>query len=306
MASFKDQGNEEFKKENYLKAAALYTQAIKEDPQNAVLYSNRSAALLKLNKVTKAMEDADKCISLKPDWEKGYFRKAAVLEAQDKMHEALEVYQSVVRLNGGEGASTKELSNKIRSLTKLLKIKSSSHKEDTLESVLLAAVGANAQEQQQQQLASFCRDLAAMTLDNVAESGTAFTPSLHFLPGPGAESHEEREAHIQAAHAFSNPDALGEFVVGMRAESKRLGAVAAVAVVPKAAVSFPQLWLRKPWPSSCGSKQQAGVFVQLEGTARGPAGRHIWFLPVRADKSTSPPVSLNFDDFGLLPQLLLQ
>ncbi len=36
--SLKDQGNEEFKKGGYLKAAALYTKAIKEDPSNHVLY----------------------------------------------------------------------------------------------------------------------------------------------------------------------------------------------------------------------------------------------------------------------------
>jgi Flp pilus assembly protein TadD len=37
-AQLKDQGNEEFRQGNYLKAAALYTKAIKEEPQNAVLY----------------------------------------------------------------------------------------------------------------------------------------------------------------------------------------------------------------------------------------------------------------------------
>uniref|UniRef100_M1ACQ4 Heat shock protein 70 (HSP70)-interacting protein n=1 Tax=Solanum tuberosum TaxID=4113 RepID=M1ACQ4_SOLTU len=36
--SLKDQGNEFFKAGNYLKAAALYTQAIKKDPSNATLY----------------------------------------------------------------------------------------------------------------------------------------------------------------------------------------------------------------------------------------------------------------------------
>ena len=34
--------------------------------------SNRSAALLRLKKVSKAMEDAEKVIALKPDWEKGW------------------------------------------------------------------------------------------------------------------------------------------------------------------------------------------------------------------------------------------
>lgn len=36
--SLKDQGNEFFKSGNYLKAAALYTQAIKQDPSNPTLY----------------------------------------------------------------------------------------------------------------------------------------------------------------------------------------------------------------------------------------------------------------------------
>lgn len=46
--------------------------------------SNRSAALLKLNKVQKALADAEECIKCKPTWEKGYFRKANVLEATQK------------------------------------------------------------------------------------------------------------------------------------------------------------------------------------------------------------------------------
>ena len=36
--SFKDLGNEEYKSGNWLKAAAMYTKGIKEDPDNAVLY----------------------------------------------------------------------------------------------------------------------------------------------------------------------------------------------------------------------------------------------------------------------------
>ena len=36
--TLKDQGNEEFKQGSWLKAAATYTKAIKEDPKNAVLY----------------------------------------------------------------------------------------------------------------------------------------------------------------------------------------------------------------------------------------------------------------------------
>lgn len=41
--TLKDQGNKEFKAGNWLKAAAIYTKAIKDDPENSVLY--RSAML---------------------------------------------------------------------------------------------------------------------------------------------------------------------------------------------------------------------------------------------------------------------
>lgn len=37
-AALKDEGNTHFKAGNFLKAAALYTQAIKKDPENAALY----------------------------------------------------------------------------------------------------------------------------------------------------------------------------------------------------------------------------------------------------------------------------
>ena len=84
---FKEQGNAEYKKGQYLKAAALYTKALKEAPTSAALYSNRSAALMQLNKLDKAVKDAEECILLEPEWDKGYFRKGAALEAFGKLDE---------------------------------------------------------------------------------------------------------------------------------------------------------------------------------------------------------------------------
>jgi tetratricopeptide (TPR) repeat protein len=55
--------------------------------------SNRCAALLKIAKVQKALADADKCIELRPEWEKGYFRKGSALEAISDYPSALDVYR---------------------------------------------------------------------------------------------------------------------------------------------------------------------------------------------------------------------
>ena len=49
--------------------------------------SNRSAALLQLSKTTKALADAEAAIRLRPEWEKGHWRKAAALELLERMDE---------------------------------------------------------------------------------------------------------------------------------------------------------------------------------------------------------------------------
>ena len=55
----------------------------------APIDSNRSASFLKLSKVSQALQDAEKCVELRPDWDKAHFRKAAALEANDNDDEAL-------------------------------------------------------------------------------------------------------------------------------------------------------------------------------------------------------------------------
>jgi tetratricopeptide (TPR) repeat protein len=49
--------------------------------------------LLKISKFTKALADADKCIELRPNWEKGYFRKGGALEGMSNFQAALDVYR---------------------------------------------------------------------------------------------------------------------------------------------------------------------------------------------------------------------
>eukprot|EP00884_Botryococcus_braunii_P016906 jgi/Botrbrau1/389/Bobra.110_2s0044.1 len=115
VPDWKSEGNKEFRNKNYLKAAALYTKGIKADPSNAVLYSNRSACLLKLLKIQKALSDADECIRLEPEWEKGYYRKGAILEERKDYVPALAAYKKAAELN----PQNKEVLDKVRTLTKL-------------------------------------------------------------------------------------------------------------------------------------------------------------------------------------------
>ena len=74
-------GNECLTKKDFEGAVEWYSKGIQIDPNNHILYSNRSAAYLSMNNFISALEDAEKCIALNPSWDKGYSRKFAVLEA---------------------------------------------------------------------------------------------------------------------------------------------------------------------------------------------------------------------------------
>lgn len=68
--SFKDRGNEAYQAGEYETALHLYTKGIEEEPTNPALFSNRSAAYLKLQDYGKAKLDADFCIELDKKWSK--------------------------------------------------------------------------------------------------------------------------------------------------------------------------------------------------------------------------------------------
>jgi stress-induced-phosphoprotein 1 len=46
-----------------------------------------------LNQFAKALEAAERCIAVKPDWDKGYQRKALALHSLGRYDEAIENYE---------------------------------------------------------------------------------------------------------------------------------------------------------------------------------------------------------------------
>ncbi len=70
MDELKKKGNDAMKDNDFDLAVKFYSEAIEQSPDNHVLYSNRSAALMKLDNFEAALEDAEKTIQIKEDWAK--------------------------------------------------------------------------------------------------------------------------------------------------------------------------------------------------------------------------------------------
>jgi stress-induced-phosphoprotein 1 len=86
---FKEKGNQEFGAGNYEAAIQLYTKAIEVDAKNHIYYSNRAACYHALNQYEQAGEDGRRCIEVKPNWAKGYFRVGLAYMFQRKYDDAI-------------------------------------------------------------------------------------------------------------------------------------------------------------------------------------------------------------------------
>lgn len=97
----KAKGNAAFAAKNYDEAIDAFTQGIAIDPNNHVLFSNRSACWAGKQNWPKAVQDADMCITIKPDWGKGYGRKGAALHGMGDLEGAHKAYKAGLAIEPG-------------------------------------------------------------------------------------------------------------------------------------------------------------------------------------------------------------
>ena len=88
MEEFKQIGNELYKQQKYSEAVEQYSKGLEASKDDPILLSNRSVAYWKLGDYKNALEDAKRCVQVKPDWVKGYLRKTVALNCLKNYQEA--------------------------------------------------------------------------------------------------------------------------------------------------------------------------------------------------------------------------
>ncbi|CAN6287245.1 unnamed protein product [Urochloa humidicola] len=98
-AQLKLHGGQAVARKDYAGASKFYAEAIMLDPADATLYSNRSLCHLKIGEARNALVDADACISLRPEWPKGYYRKGAAHMALKEYKEARDAFMDGLKMD---------------------------------------------------------------------------------------------------------------------------------------------------------------------------------------------------------------
>ncbi|KAK3180850.1 Hsp90 cochaperone [Lecanicillium sp. MT-2017a] len=109
-------GNKAIADKNFDEAVAKFTEAIALQPENHILYSNRSAAYASKREWDSALADAEKTTEIKPDWAKGWGRKGAALHGKGDLLGANTAYEEGLK----HDASNAQLKSGLASVEKAM------------------------------------------------------------------------------------------------------------------------------------------------------------------------------------------
>jgi tetratricopeptide (TPR) repeat protein len=117
----KAEGAEAWKNGDYQSAILHFSEAIANSESSnkeflKVIYSNRSAAYLKVNKGSEALTDAEKCVTLDNNWTKGYTRKGDALFALRRHTDAYNAYNAGLRIDQNDSTLKEKSEQAMRAI----------------------------------------------------------------------------------------------------------------------------------------------------------------------------------------------
>lgn len=95
----KDAGNALFKEGDFPGAVKEFTEGLRRDPNSKAIYSNRSAAYIKLMEPVAGLKDADKCLELDPNFVKAWARKGTCHHLMKEYHKAMNAFEQGLKLD---------------------------------------------------------------------------------------------------------------------------------------------------------------------------------------------------------------
>ncbi|KAL5681631.1 hypothetical protein ACJX0J_008016, partial [Zea mays] len=245
---------------------------------------NRAAAFLQLVKLSKALADAETTVRLKPQWEKGHFRKGCVLEAMERYEEAIAAFQIALQHN----SQNTEVSRKIKRLSQLARekkraldvenMRSNVDIAKNLESLKTELATKYGDAETGQSVFSFIVNVVESAVKVWHDTGKV-DPRVHFLLDDQKTDTEKYAPVVNIDKAFESPNTHAECFTYLRQYAENCSAKAACMVAPKSIISYPQVWKgqgSRKWKLD----QSDGFFVQFEA----PALRKIWFVPSTKEK----------------------
>ena len=88
-----------YKSQEYEKAIAEYDEAIRLNPYDANIYSNRGCVKTSLGQYEQAIDDFDKSINLSPRFADAYYNRGCVKASLGQHEQAIDDFDDVIRLN---------------------------------------------------------------------------------------------------------------------------------------------------------------------------------------------------------------
>ncbi|MFT3910078.1 MAG: VWA domain-containing protein [Ferruginibacter sp.] len=110
-------GNEAYKKNDFVKAATEYTNALKKNPSSPIAQFNLGNAMYKSDKkdeAVKAYEDALKQLDAPDEKSNAYYNKGVVFQNDKKLQECIDAYKNALKLAPGNEDARQNLQKALK------------------------------------------------------------------------------------------------------------------------------------------------------------------------------------------------
>uniref|UniRef100_A0A0G4G8R2 STI1 domain-containing protein n=1 Tax=Chromera velia CCMP2878 TaxID=1169474 RepID=A0A0G4G8R2_9ALVE len=113
----RQEGNKLFQSGQFVEAKAAYDEAIKRNPKDVRLYSNRAAVFCKLFEYPTALKDVEKALAIDESFVKAWSRKGTIHTQMKEYNKAMEAYRKGLSLDPENKECKAGLENVIQTIS---------------------------------------------------------------------------------------------------------------------------------------------------------------------------------------------